>query len=402
MKVWYGYVVLLLCAATKWLRALGTNNIIGYSIPAILADLQFSASGLTAVFATANLIAASLQPSIGRAIDARGTRATLPAAALALASCLVVLSLTPTTAGSGASAALSSSFLLVGFLGMRALGLAGLDTIANTAIAHWFVARRGAAASFATVTSLFLQQAVLAAVYEHSVADRGWRLTERLGSVLLVLLAVLAAAILRDTPEEMGLVADGPRGYEKVNLSEGDADLEELIDLQAATAQGGEAEIEKQVEDGEGEEEDEDGKEALKELEIEEQYSFTRAEAMKTASFWIVLSNVFVQGFLGSSSDFFMVQITTSNCDAAGLPVPDIAEHVSTSMAVTACLSSLIVGGVLVDRYNVERKLLIISADVTLGLAGMILAAQFSGGNNDPCHVDSLSNRCCSSVSHLL
>ncbi len=121
--------------------------------------------------------------------------------------------------------------------------------VANVTVAKWFVVRRGWAISLASSGFSFgtMLMPVIATLVVTSV---GWRDAFIVMAVLFWVLTIPAALLLRRRPEDHGWLPDGRRP--------GDADTEQ-------------------------------GREHAARVQQDFDQSFTRAEAMRTAAFWLLL-----------------------------------------------------------------------------------------------------------------
>ena len=84
-------VVLLLMVLVKLTKSPGQNNVMGSTVPFILAGLHLGTLEFAQVFALGTGCAALLQPFFGRALDVAGPRCCIPVGCMILASGMALL-----------------------------------------------------------------------------------------------------------------------------------------------------------------------------------------------------------------------------------------------------------------------------------------------------------------------
>jgi MFS family permease len=193
---------------------------------------------------------------IGRMLDRYGARVPLAIASVLLGAIVIALSFI------GGGWQMVGIFLLIGVIGMQG-GSSNLFT--NIPLAKWFARKRGKAMSIAMLGTL-AGFAVSAPLTQLLIDHLGWRDTWRVlgigGSVAIV---VIALALVRRQPEDMGLLPDG--------------------DSPDEAAYGGAASLGRPTSRGK----------------MVSEYSWTRAQALRSQTFWR-LSIVFGMCMLGTST----------------------------------------------------------------------------------------------------
>jgi MFS family permease len=193
----YGWLVLMVAAAAMVGTLPGRTQGLGLITEPLLADLGIDRVSYAALNFWATLIGSAGALGIGYAIDRIGTRIVLTAVLLALGAVVSVMSRAETYAE-----------LATGITLTRVLGQSALSVVSLAIIGHWFVKRIDTAmAVYSIVISLGFMTAFPLVGY--AVQGMGWRTTWLgIGLALAVVLAPLAFAIIRRSPEAMGLLPD--------------------------------------------------------------------------------------------------------------------------------------------------------------------------------------------------
>jgi MFS family permease len=164
----------------------------------MLAELGWSRSLFSSVYAVGTLASAFTLLIVGRQIDRWGNRLVLSLAAVGLGVALLFM-----------SAVSGGITLLIGFALLRSCGSGVLTLGARTLIPHWFVRGRGRAFSLLGLASA-LSLAVVPPVNEILIGASGWRGAWRVNALLIWVVLVPAIVLLvRDRPEVIGQYPDG-------------------------------------------------------------------------------------------------------------------------------------------------------------------------------------------------
>jgi MFS family permease len=307
LPFWYGWVILALCTLARLLKSFGQNNTLFVSVPGLLADNGMSRTELGSWFSLACFVAAAVQPSFGRAHDALGGRVCVPAALLALSLSLL-----------GLAAAHSAAAVFVSLIGLRAVGLGALDTFSSNTVTAWFVKRRGTALAAMTIgfyvgTDVGTLQ-LLAGVKRAA----GWRAARRAAAGVCAAAAPLCAALLRSTPEQVGLTPDGL------------APPPPLLPTAAAAPSGGAEQTDPQTCPA-------DASPEAAPLPLHDG-NFTRHEALRTPLFWSWGAFTLVYFFAASGTDFHLVAMVAESGTV------DVASSLSIATGVASGLVCAAVG----------------------------------------------------------
>ncbi|GAB2929959.1 MFS transporter [Rhodococcus aerolatus] len=263
----------------------GQTAAVSVFLDPMIRDLGVSRSAVATAYLVGTLAGAAAMPFVGRALDRWGARRTMAVVGAGFGAVLLGLSAVTGVLG-----------LTAGFVGIRMAGQGALGLVASTVAALWFTRRRGTAIGIVTATGsagISLAPVVL----ERVVAGLGWRETWAVEG-LLVWAVVLPVALLglRDRPADLGQHPDG------------------VVATAADTAR-----------DAAG---------------------ATRAQALRTPFFWVVVSGVAVSGTLSTAVAFHQVALLgergLSPTEAAANFLPQTVAGLAATLGV----------GVLVDRFS--------------------------------------------------
>ena len=196
---YYGWVVLAVGALGMIMTSPGQTYTVSIFIEHFISDLGLSRSLVSALYTVGTLIGGFLLPWTGRLVDRRGVRRTMTAiAALFGIACMFM----GTVRG--------AIMLAIGFTLIRWLGQGSLWLVSANAINRWWVLRRGTAMGLAGVLAAVVGLGGYPWAVDRLIPWFGWRWTfASLGMVTVAILVPLAWWLLRDSPEELGLIPDG-------------------------------------------------------------------------------------------------------------------------------------------------------------------------------------------------
>ena len=307
----YGWWVVAFCAIAQRLTVPGQTLGISVFIDPIMGSLDLTRSEVSTAYMIGTLVSAATMPRVGSLVDRFGSRASM---ALIGGVFGVVLA--------GAAGITGLITLTIAFIFLRLCGQGALSLVSTTAVAPWFVRRRGLAIGIVSAVG----SAIISIVPIGSAAvirAVGWRQTWLiLAAVVWLVLLPIALRGIVDRPEDLGQRPDG--------------------DPEPPTDPGGRV-----------------AKVARRSLE--------RRAAMRTPMFWAIAGSMGVTSSIGTGLNFHQIDLLGEQ----GLsPIEAAANYVPQTVGVL--VSTLIVSA-LVDHVR-ERWLLIASLAM---LAGAMLMVPF-------------------------
>ena len=194
----YGWVIVGVGTLAMFAATLTGGAGFSVFIQPMATDLGWNRSVLAGALSAGTVVGAIVAPLFGRLIDAYGARLALTLCGLGIAATLAGVSGLQTEV---------QFFVLYGLA--RAIDMGALNIAVTTAVANWFVRRRGRALGIA-MTGNALGVMLLVPLAQWLIEGPGWRtawLVVGVGSGLA--LAVAAGLFLRRRPEDLGLRPDG-------------------------------------------------------------------------------------------------------------------------------------------------------------------------------------------------
>ncbi|MBB5174246.1 MFS transporter [Texcoconibacillus texcoconensis] len=290
---YYGWMIVVISALAVFFSGPGQTYSISIFIDAYLEDFGWSSTLVSSMYTFATLAAGSLLFLIGRAVDRFGARKML-----------VIVSVMLGLASLFNSFIVGPVMLFIGFFMIRLFGQGSMVLIPGTLVPQWFEAKRGRALSFMAIGA-FTSASLLPILNAWLIDTIGWPMTWRFwGILLLIFFAPLAFWLVRNKPEDVGLVPDG-----------------------------------KSINDGN------EGQTASKSNDDE---SWTVREAVKTRAFWAVLLGVGVPSMVNTGIVFHFIAIAAEH----GIST-QIAALIISLMAFLSFPVSLVAGYIL-DRIKVR------------------------------------------------
>ncbi len=188
----------------------GQTWVFSVFVDPIIADTGVSRTTLSAMYLLGTGVSAALIVAIGRLVDRWGPRRMLFGIALLFAG-----------ACAGLSAATSAGSLLLGLAAVRAIGQGSLPVTATLLTAQWFVRYRGRAMSIVGL-GIAVSTAAFPPLSRLLISTWGWRAAYlALGIGVGAIIVVLAAVIIRNSPESVGMHPDGllsqPAGEQRLS-----------------------------------------------------------------------------------------------------------------------------------------------------------------------------------------
>lgn len=196
--IYYGWVVWAVATLGFIASSPGQSFVTSLFVDTYIQEFDLSRTAVSTLYGLGTFIAALSLTWFGRKVDHYGNRITG-----------TIISVLFVGVVAGMSFIHSAFTLLLGFIAIRALGYGAIPLVNSTAIAQWFWRRRGRMMSLMLVIfSLF--QAAAVPVLQNLIESQGWREVWILMAVgVAVTFVPLAWLLMRNTPEEFGLVPDG-------------------------------------------------------------------------------------------------------------------------------------------------------------------------------------------------
>ena len=197
-SIFYGWWVVAAFSMTTFMST-GIRHAVGPFLKPIVADLGLDRASFSAVIALSLFLYGVFMPIAGMALDRFSVRAVTSVGTVLLAVSLVLTAL------------VRNFWEFAAVYGVIVpLGLAGTGpVIASGVVARWFNKRRGTALSVLGSASMTGMSLLVPAV-TWLILTAGWRATYVLiAGGFLVLVLPLCLWVVRDSPESIGLMADG-------------------------------------------------------------------------------------------------------------------------------------------------------------------------------------------------
>src|SRR6059036_579461 len=197
-SIFYGWWVVAAFSVTTFMST-GVRHAVGPFLKPIVADLGLDRASFSAVIALSLFLYGVFMPIAGMALDRFSVRAVTSVGTVVLVISLVLTAL------------VRNIWEFAAVYGVLVpLGLAGTGpVIASGVVARWFSKRRGTALSVLGSASMTGMSLLVPAV-TWLILTTGWRTTYMvIGGAVLVVVLPLCLWVVRDSPESMGLTADG-------------------------------------------------------------------------------------------------------------------------------------------------------------------------------------------------
>jgi sugar phosphate permease len=308
-----GWTIVGVSAAAQFMSAPGQSYSVAAFKEPMRESLRISETNYSLAYAFATIVSGALLPFVGRMIDRHGARRMLPAIAFLLGlACL------------GMSRVSGLGSLYLGFSFVRSLGQGALSLIAAWLVGEWFARRRGFATAVSGLGgSLSVMSIPLLNIYliSHFGWQTGWVV---LGFAVWGVLVLPSLFLVRDRPEELGLLPDGDEDVNDTQTSQ--------------TEEKGERNV------------------------AEPRQDWTVSKVMRDPTFWKLLAVPATSGMVGTGLIFHAVSLLGSRGVTPGWALLLI----SFQAIVATCMA--LVAGWLTDRW--QARYLLSTAMLLLALAG--------------------------------
>lgn len=315
---YYGWVIVFIGAMGVFFSGPGQTYSVSVFIDSYINDFGWSRSQVSGIYSGATLAAGLCMLYIGRFIDMQGQRKMAVIVGIGLGLACFWNSLVANMA-----------MLFIGFFFLRLLGQGSMTLIPNTLIPQWFIEKRGKALSMMAIGG-FASSAAFPPINAWLVSEWGWSFSWKVwGILLLVVFVPLAYFLIRNKPEDLGLLPDG-----------------EIIQHKGDNGKQG---INENIK---------------KNLEV----NWTLQEAKKTRAYWLLLVVVCIPALVNTGLTFHLISIFKENGLTNGM-----AAIVLSLMAIVGFPISIVAGFVL-DRVKVN----LILAGIFVGEIVFLILLQFT------------------------
>lgn len=309
--IYYGWVVLIVGTLGIIMSSPGQTYSFSIFIERFIEDLKLSRSLVSSLYAVGTVTGSLALPYIGRAIDKRGNRRMVVVIALAFGTACVYMGFVQ-----------NALMLMIGIIFMRMLGQSSMVLVSRNVMNQWWVQRRGFVLGVSTLVSATLGVGLFPNLINWLIPQVGWRGTYwLLGALVMGLMIPLGYLFYRERPELYGLIPDGNKSYESFAVAETHATMPHVASEPPSETVGF----------------------------IEE--NWTRAEAIRTSAFWLLVISIAAFSMLGTGLTFHIVSIFADN----GLSA-DLAAAIFFPMSLTTSAVS-IPAGWLIDRVEIKYVL---------------------------------------------
>jgi len=307
-----GWRILALASITAALTGPGQTIGVSVFVDHFITDLGISRSQVATAYLVGTLVAALGLPLVGRYIDRVGVRRSMTAIGFAFGVALVAM------AGVQGLVALT-----VGFFAIRLTGQGSLSLVSTVSVTHWFNRKRGTALGiFSTATGIMM--ALVPVGLNLVIEAYSWRVAWIASAIVIWIVVIPIARVgMINYPSDVHQFPDG---------------IEPMAPDETASV---------------------------------DHPSATRAEALRTPRFWIVVGASAAVGLLSTALNFHQISMLT----AAGLTATEAAV-MFLPQVIGAAVSGLFFG-FLADRLTGRSLIPIVMALLT---ASLLLTLTLSPG----------------------
>lgn len=193
-----GWRIVALASVTGALTGPGQTIGVSVFVDHFISDLGLSRSHVSTAYLIGTLTAALGLPYVGQRIDRVGVRRAMTWIAVAFGLALV-----------GMSAVQGFVTLAIGFVAIRLFGQGSLSLVSTVSVTHWFDRIRGTAlGTYSTSMSVLMSLVPVGLAFV--IAGLGWRVSWIVAAVVVVGVVVPIARLgLIDRPADVGQLPDG-------------------------------------------------------------------------------------------------------------------------------------------------------------------------------------------------
>lgn len=297
--VYYGWIILVVATIAAIMTSPGQTFAVSIFLERFISELGISRSLVSTLYTIGTLVGSFALPLVGRQFDQRGARTTMTVIAILFGLACLYMGFVQ-----------NALMLGIGFCLIRMLGQGSLSMVSTNLINQWWVRHRGPILGLSGTMMALIGVGGAPNLINWLIPQFGWRTTYMLlGAGLLLFLAPLAWLLVRNRPEDHGLLPDG------------------APNLQARPGQA----------TGLG----------AHPVPVAEE-NWTRAEAIRTPIFWIFLLGLASVSMLGTGLMFHIVSIFADNNMS-----PALAATAYVPLAFVTAATNL-GSGFIVDRVRLR------------------------------------------------
>lgn len=291
-KLYYGWIIVAVGALSLFFSGPGQTYSVSIFIDYYIIEFGWSRTAISSFYSIATLISGFSLPFVGRIIDSKGHRVSLIGISIFFSLTCIWMSMIA-----------APWMILVGFVFLRMFGQGSLTLIPSVLVPQWFIKKRGKALSLIAVGSI-LSSASLPPLNRFLIETKGLTFAWLFWASALVLIVLpVALLVVKNRPEDIGLLPDG---VEYKTSSDESIDINEL------------------------------------------EQSWTLEEAKSTRVFWLMMFCMTVPSMINTGITFHMISIVSEK----GLD-PAFGAYVLSITAVSQTPFNFI-AGYLLDKVKVH------------------------------------------------
>jgi sugar phosphate permease len=211
-KPFYGWIIVAVAFLIGMTESSVFQAVLAIFMKPMVSEFGWSRAAITGSIAVGSLCAGIFSPFVGPVLDRHGPRMVAFCGILVLSLGLIGMTF------------INRIWQLYLFFGTgRMIAMGVLMLVISVSISNWFVRKRGRAMGIAWLGSRF-GSALLPVLLQYFILALGWRLAwSTMGVTVFLLSGIPALIFLRRRPEDMGLLPDGameyPQGAQRVESS---------------------------------------------------------------------------------------------------------------------------------------------------------------------------------------
>ncbi len=208
-RIFYGWWIVVVCIVVTMLHAGASFYAFSRFLPTLLDEFESGATVIAGAASLYMLVVGLTGPIAGKLTDKYGPKKLIVVGAVIGAGGLMLLGVA------------NAVWHLYVFYFVVGIGMSGAGFVpVGVAISNWFDRRRGVAMGI-TMAGVSLGAIVIAPLAHYLIVGTGWRMAfVILGAMCAVLIVIPVMFVMRNRPEDMGLLPDGARPVVNGEVSE--------------------------------------------------------------------------------------------------------------------------------------------------------------------------------------